>query len=1424
MDKDSRNAIERATQRARRLLEEDFAAQLEGIFDVNRTGVVATNAGPHLDPRQAFQRERIVAAIEHKRAAGMNAADAVADYLRGAAFTALNRFVALKMLEARELLQECITKGEQSAGYREFCGLAPGVALLPDSAGYRLYIECLFDEISVGLKVLFNRRDAASVLWPRRACFEDVLGTLNVPDLATVWGEDETIGWVYQYYNSNAERKAMREESSAPRNSRELAIRNQFFTPRYVVEFLGDNTLGRLWYEMTRGSTALRTRCRFLVRRPIELFLKPGEPAPQSAAGRQPKAGGSLSQEELLRRPDHIPYRPLKDPREIRLLDPACGSMHFGLYAFDLFTVIYDEAWEIAQVSGAEAMGPESLAPFVDFARTFSDKAAFLREVPLLILEHNIHGIDIDPRAVQIAGLSLWLRAQRAWHQAGVKQADRPRITRSNLVCAEPMPGEKQLLREFVEHQFPAGERPAFTLLLETIFDRMKFADEAGPLLRIEEEIRTAIADAKRLWMEGLKGEQASLFAEPGEKAGQSRVRRDLSGITDEQFWGQAEHRIYGALQAYAEQAENGGGFQRRLFAGDAAQGFAFIDLCRKRYDVAVMNPPFGEFSTRWRKRAADAFPDTRNDIFAAFTERMLQMLVPRGSVGAITSRAGLFLTSFDRWRRNILRGSAHLRCLVDLGEGVMDNAMVEAAAYCFDKSESQGRAVFIRALLAAKREAAIGEAIGGMADGSLPQNVFFPALQQFDTLPDGPFVYWSNPDALRAFASLPPLKEAAGDVRQGLATADDPRFARAIWEAPYSDRRYGSNGRAWVPYVKAGASQPWFSPITLLVNWGGEAAELWSNLNSQGKVRSNIWMLREAIRLHFFNPGFSWTRRAVRFIPYVIPAGCIPSASRYLAYPHEDKVFSLIGVAGSNIASVFLRFYGEKFHFPNYMVETVKLLPWPNLKPATVLRLKEHVENEVKRRRRAYQNHEPFHEFTLPLKLWSSGTTPAALEFSLSSILDRDLENDVADAFSLTSQDIESVSLDLREAIACRTSSDAEQEEDDSDFVVDCSDKAQTRALISYLVGCTFGRWDIRYATGERPTPELPGPFEPLQVCSPGMLQGDDGLPLSPEVGRRLRTEGRYPLDVAWDGILVDDPEHPLDLGRRVHASLAVLQGGSNAAGASADAREEEACALLDVPTLREWFRRPAAFFADHLKRYSKSRRQAPIYWPLSAAAGSYTLWLYYHRFHKDTFYRCLELVREKLQHEEARLARLTAAFGANPDARQRKDLEAQEGFVGDIRGFHDEVARVAPLWGPDLNDGVTINYAPLWRLIAHKPWQKAVKACWDELVLGHYDWAHLAIRFWPERVIPKCATDRSLAIAHGLEDVFWVESTDGKWNARKTPTRSVDELIRERTSPAVQAALKSLLEAPPLAGNVGRGRSGQRRTAAVAPAGQEA
>jgi hypothetical protein len=642
MDKATRNAIERATQQGRKLLDEGFSSQLEGTFDVLRSGVIAPKGGAHLSVLQQSQRDKIVAAIEHKRAAGMTALEAVTDYVRDAAFTTLNRFVALKMLEARELVQECITKGEQSAGYREFCGMAPGIALLPDAAGYRLYIESLFDEFSTEIKVLFDRRDAASVLWPKRQTFEALLAILNAPDLSGVWGEDETIGWVYQFFNSREERQAMRDPnqggSQAPRNSREMAVRNQFFTPRYVVQFLTDNTLGRLWLEMHGEKTRLNTICEYFA-------PSTGEP---------------------------VQVRPRKDPRDLRVLDPACGSGHFLLYSFDLLLTIYEEAW------AAEKPAPASAATGRTLREDYPDVRDLRHAAPKLIVENNLYGVDIDPRCAQIAALALWLRAQRAWKDLGASSRERAHIHRTHIVVAEPMPGDAALVDEFAARLDP----PLLRDLFKKMVGESHLAGELGALIRVEDAIAAELSHAREQFV---KQRQITDFL-PGMEPVIKQGALDLSGIDDDRFFHEAEALILVALRGFAEAAIGAASVRRRLFSGDATQGVALIDLVRTKFDVVLMNPPFGACSLPAKKEFEKSYPRTKNDVYAAFVERGIQLLHPHGLLGAITSRTGFFLSSFQKWREEILLEEAPPVVFADLGYGVLDSAMVEVAAYCLEK------------------------------------------------------------------------------------------------------------------------------------------------------------------------------------------------------------------------------------------------------------------------------------------------------------------------------------------------------------------------------------------------------------------------------------------------------------------------------------------------------------------------------------------------------------------------------------------------------------------------------------------------------------------------------------------------------------------------------------------------------------------
>jgi hypothetical protein len=331
---------------------------------------------------------------------------------------------------------------------------------------------------------------------------------------------------------------------------------------------------------------------------------------------------------------------------------------------------------------------------------------------------------------------------------------------------------------------------------------------------------------------------------------------------------------------------------------------------------------------------------------------------------------------------------------------------------------------------------------------------------------------------------------------------------------------------------------------------------------------------------------------------------------------------------------------------------------------------------------------------------------------------------------------------------------------------VSDLSKEVSVSDVVSEFMGFAFGRWDIRYATGEQAAPELPDPFAPLPVCPPGQLQNAQGLPLGKEEVGRMKEEGiwNYPIEIPWDGILVDDPNHPLDIERRVREVIEIIWSGKEG-GPTAEAIEHEACEILGVQSVCDYFRKPAGFFADHLKRYSKSRRQAPIYWPLSTASGSYTLWIYYHRLTDQTLHTVLaDFLEPKIRNVQAELDAHQAG-GNGQKAGESRD------FLDELKDLRDEIERIIKLpWKPNLNDGVLITASPLWKLFRLTKWHAGLKACWEELEAGEYDWAHLAHSIWPQRVKKACETDRSIAIAHGLEHLCKVEPPKPKKKRAKT------------------------------------------------------
>lgn len=626
-DQATRGRLQRFVNDARRVLEEEFTRQLQNDYglDPGAGAVTALTSLRHINDAQRETARILRDTLAHYTAGGdMNARQGLDRIVREQAFTVLNRLAALRMAEARGLLVESVGSGLQAKGFQLYARLA-GTGLGETGDAYRAYLFSVFDELGQDLPGLFDRHSPQGRLFPREAALLQVLSLINDADIAPLWSEDETIGWIYQYFNSKDERKAMRDASQAPRNSRELAVRNQFFTPRYVVEFLVDNTLGRLWFNATGGETGLRERCQYLL-------VKPDEKPP--AASR------------------------LRDPRTLKLLDPACGSMHFGLYAFDLFLVIYLEAWDWEQSRGPGSLdlSTQPGAGLLPLSQTYPDRQAYLHDVPRLIVEHNIYGVDIDPRAAQIASLALWLRAQRAWHEAGVKAKDRPALERGHVIAATAPPAEKDLREQFAV-QLDGLDAELFTKTLQLL----KGVPELGVLLQMERELPRLVR--------AVFGEHGSLF----------------KGADAEQ-WRKAEARLRTALTEFAQAAQ--ATYQGRLFAQDALQGLRLIDLCREVFDVVLMNPPFGALAINTKDQLAKAYARSKSDLLAIFVERGLDLLRQGGRLGAITSRACFFLSSFQSWREDLVLKTAPPEVVADLGIGVMDDAMVEAAAYVLQKQE----------------------------------------------------------------------------------------------------------------------------------------------------------------------------------------------------------------------------------------------------------------------------------------------------------------------------------------------------------------------------------------------------------------------------------------------------------------------------------------------------------------------------------------------------------------------------------------------------------------------------------------------------------------------------------------------------------------------------------------------------------------
>jgi len=1329
LSKDAISKIKSFVQSTKRLLMQEFAAQIQQHYGIRLDGSysmveeLTTKDGSIIQTARLL-RERL-SYLESTIAGTNKKEEAVKQLIREQAFTILNRFAAIRMAEERNIIPETIKQGYNSEGFQVFDQLSGGAQTAEQFERYTWFLNAMFDELAIDLPAVFDRFSPYALLFPSEKVMLELLDIIDDEDLniyreegqqpINLWEEDETIGWIYQYYNSREEISEMREASGAPRNSRELAVRNQFFTPRYVVQFLVDNSLGRQWFEMTKGQTSLVSDCQYMVKREQEIFLDKGEAIPETK----------------IVDANYIEYRALKDPREILMLDPACGSMHFGLYCFDLFEQIYTEAWD---------NHPELMPDLRDKYL----REDYIKRIPGYILQYNIHGVDIDPRAIQIAGLSLWLRAQKSYKKLGLQPADRPMIKKSNLVVAEPMPGDAGLLSEFTRSlPGPIGK------LVRVIWDKMQLAGETGLLLKIEEELKNEIEIAKEEYKQYSGGStQTSIFGgvEDAKVAEMAAIYGKDQKITKD-FFDSAEEEVLKALQSFSENAEGEHAFQKLLFAEDTARGFAFIELCRKRYDVIVMNPPFGAASKNSKDYIDTNYSLSKNDLAAVFIDRMLLMLVKKADIGSISTRTLFFLSSFTKWRQNNLLLNNHVKYFLDLGSQVLD-AMVETSAYIINKGANNDKSIFFRLTDSNLKN----EDLKLLLSNNLSNNIYELNPQAFQCITNEPFCYWVDKSTLELFETSDKFKNNGRDAITGFQTSDNFRFVRNFWEINSAETNFN------LGFAMTEGSIRFYYSGTTFVDWyeGG----LIPKAHAAGLYKSYTRTIKNEI--HYGKIGLSWASRTARFEPHIIPEGVCATIGRYVAIGMDKEgILSLCSFWNSEYIDYCLKLsMAADSGNPKFITGSVNDLPFikfPNEieKELIDLSKRQHIRvkstfkysgTDLSFNGNAFIFHNSLTNF---YNEYQENCSKLRIEY-LDDL--NHLNKLVYDHFNISD-----LSQNIIKDLINKNSAPIEGEE----FLISKGDVFIK--LFTILMGCSMGYWDIRILKHWKQEWSDEDMFK-ARKHSP-FLYGPKESTLDlvlPEYHNKIREiwDMPYPMKTLEVCATVSDINPITDKLKEV---IKYLWPDSH------DTIVEELLEHFKVNDLHEIFDKHAKFFDAHLKDYSRNKRISPIYWHLGVPSGRFNIWVYYPKLNENSLFKIVnELVEPKLEDVKKQVAALEMSSAS-------KDLHEQMALRDELLDFKEELLRVAQLpYKPNQDDGVLITAAPLHNLFRHTKWRKSTEACWKSLQKGEYDWAHLAYSIWPDRVTNRCKKDLSMAIAHGLESICEIKAKEKK--TRKKPEIKVE------------------------------------------------
>lgn len=1045
------------------------------------------------------------------------------------------------------------------------------------------------------LPLLFEKvSDTSELLLPDNLLYSDsVIRRLvrEIPD--EDWESVEIIGWLYQFYIS--EKKAAVIGKTV--KTEDIPAATQLFTPNWIVQYMVQNTLGRQWLAATPDSS-LREHMPYYI-----------EPAAQEDGVREALAAATPAGLE---------------PEQLTLLDPACGSGHILVEAYNIFKRIYQER------------GYRS------------------RRIPRLILENNLFGLDIDPRAAQLTQFVLLmlarkddsriledppamnvmaLRTSRLWQDQAARKA-----LADCLLQDLPANGDaRQLsLLDARPATADAGDLPQALDALLRLFAQ---ADAFGSLLRVPDSLRRALPDLRRC-------------LENARDTGSELCRAQVE-----------------ALEPLLRQAE----------------------LLSRTYDCVVANPPYmgGKGQNAALKTfLKDEFNDAKSDLFSAFILRNLELTREHGQLGFMSPFVWMFISSYEKLRHFIISEKC-ITSLVQLEYSGFDGATVPICTYTFENSKLpryKGSYIRLSDFRGAENQGPKTlEAIQNPACGWF----FTATAEDFKKIPGSPVAYWVSDNVRNIFAENPPLGNVA-EARQGLATADNNRFLRFWPEVNIASIGFSMSScsdalrsaKKWFPYNKGGEFRKWYGNQEYVVNWEKDGQEIRNFFDENGRLRS-----RPQNTVFYFRESVSWSDvtsavNAFRFYPK--------------GFIHDIKGQSLFGF-NSQEKKHILSFLNLKFIYrltkilnPSLSFQVGNLNQLPHLdfcQDSSECIMLEKSDWD------AYETSWDFQSLPLLRPEYRFHSLPAAYTGvraawqAMTEEMQRlEEENNrvFIEAYGL--QDELTPDVPLKEiTLTCnpfyRYGVDAEQADAATRTALEDRLRADSvKELLSYAIGCMMGRYSLDAAG--------------LVYAAAGNADFDAGKYTTFPADE----DGIVPLgDMPW---FDDDAAH-----RFREFCLAVwgeesLEENLRFVADQLDPKRGE----TPEATIRRWL--SGKFFKDwHCKVYKKR----PIYWLFSSGKHkAFECLVYLHRFSSNTLPRMRAAYVTPLQGKiAARLELLEREEAGAGSTSSRNALKKQRELLlkkqDELRHFDDLLRHYADQnIQLDLDDGVKVNYAKLADLLA--------------------------------------------------------------------------------------------------------------------------